>query len=149
MVMFRLTWALHHPFTAPHPEDMKDLSSARALAYDMIGGGSLRIYRCDIQQKVLETIGISPQQRYHTWCCSDIKESKHHCVSMFYFLVFPSTDGGIAYGLDGLIMLLAGANSVRRDVIAFPKTTTAQCALTRVPLEVDPEQLKELAFQMQ
>lgn len=132
--------ALHHPFTAPNPEDMRNLSTARALAYDMvyngveIGGGSLRIYKREVQERVLDIVGISAKQA---------EEKFGYLLEAFDMGAPPH--GGIAYGLDRLVMLLADASSIR-DVIAFPKTTTAQCALTRAPSEVDPQQLKDVAF---
>ena len=130
--------ALHHPFTAPHPDDINDVKTARAQAYDLvfngyeIGGGSLRIYQRDVQEKVFEAIGLSDEE-------ADNKFG--FLLEAFEYGTPPH--GGIAYGLDRLVMLLAGEESIR-DVIAFPKTQQAKCLLTNAPSEVDKKQLKEL-----
>ncbi len=130
--------ALHHPFTAPNPEDIDDLTTARAVAYDLvfngyeIGGGSLRIYQPDVQAKVFETIGLSDEE-----AC----EKFGFFVDAFDFGAPPH--GGIAYGLDRLVMLMAEETSIR-DAIAFPKTQQARCLLTQAPSKVDEHQLKEL-----
>ena len=130
--------ALHHPFTAPNPEDLDDLPNARAVAYDMvlngteIGGGSLRIYQRDIQEQVFTAIGLSDEEA---------REKFGFLMDAFEFGTPPH--GGIAYGLDRLVMLMAGEESIR-DTIAFPKTQNARCLLTDAPAGVDIKQLKEL-----
>ncbi|NEP63492.1 MAG: aspartate--tRNA ligase, partial [Symploca sp. SIO2G7] len=130
--------ALHHPFTAPNANDIDDLTTARAVAYDLvlngceIGGGSLRIYQPDLQAKVFETIGLSDEEA---------RDKFGFFTEAFDFGAPPH--GGIAYGLDRLIMLMAEESSIR-DAIAFPKTQQARCLLTQAPSKIDQRQLKEL-----
>ncbi|MBW4513911.1 MAG: aspartate--tRNA ligase [Timaviella obliquedivisa GSE-PSE-MK23-08B] len=130
--------ALHHPFTAPFPEDAHDLKTARAQAYDLVfngfevGGGSLRIYQPEMQKQVFEAIGLSDEEAQNKF---------GFLLEAFEFGTPPH--GGIAYGLDRLVMLLASEESIR-DAIAFPKTQQARCLLTNAPSEVDTKQLKEL-----
>ena len=134
--------AIHHPFTAPNPEDFildqPLTASTRALAYDLImngtevGGGSLRIYQRQVQEQVFKAIGLTDQQA---------KDKFGFLLEAFEYGTPPH--GGIAYGLDRLVMLLAGADSIR-EVIAFPKTQQARDLLTEAPSTVDESQLKEL-----
>lgn len=130
--------AIHHPFTAPYPEDLDHLPTARAQAYDLvwngveIGGGSLRIYQREVQEKVFRILGLSAEEA---------RDKFGFLLDAFEFGTPPH--GGIAYGLDRLVMLLAGEDSIR-DVIAFPKTQQAKCLLTGAPSGVEPKQLQEL-----
>jgi aspartyl-tRNA synthetase len=130
--------ALHHPFTAPLPEDRHDLKTARAQAYDLvyngleIGGGSLRIYEPELQQAVFAAIGLSEAEAQNKF---------GFLLDAFNYGTPPH--GGIAFGLDRLVMLMSGEESIR-DTIAFPKTQQARCLLTQAPSDVDAKQLKEL-----
>jgi aspartyl-tRNA synthetase len=130
--------AIHHPFTAPLPEDRHDLKTARAQAYDLvyngleIGGGSLRIYEPELQQSVFTAIGLSEAEAQNKF---------GFLLDAFNYGTPPH--GGIAFGLDRLVMLMSGEESIR-DTIAFPKTQQARCLLTQAPSDVDGKQLKEL-----
>ncbi len=136
--------ALHHPFTAPHPEDAPLLDShplqAKTLAYDLVlngfelGGGSIRIHSPRMQEKVFDLLKISKvEAREKFGFLLDALESG------------APPHGGIALGLDRLIMLLGQTESIR-DTIPFPKTQKAQCLMTHAPSSVSPEQLQELSI---
>ncbi|MFJ7727061.1 aspartate--tRNA ligase [Neobacillus sp. NPDC097160] len=135
-------YAAHHPFTMPFREDLEyldsDPSKVRAQAYDLVlngyelGGGSLRIFERPIQEKMFSVLGFSPE---------DAKEQFGFLMNAFEYGTPPH--GGIALGLDRLVMLLAGSTNLR-DTIAFPKTASASCLLTNAPGEVSEAQLKEL-----
>ncbi len=134
--------AMHHPFTAPRDEDLpllvSDPGKVYAKAYDMvlngteIGGGSIRIHRKEVQKQVFSAIGLTEEQAL---------EKFGFMMNAFEYGAPPH--GGIAFGLDRLIMIMAKRDSIR-DVIAFPKTQSAACIMTQAPNDVDEKQLREL-----
>ena len=136
--------AMHHPFTAPMEEDadkiLTDKANVRARAYDIVlngcelGGGSIRINTPEMQEKAFEALGISE---------ADIEERFGHLVNAFKYGAPPH--GGLAYGLDRLVMLMTGADSIR-DVIAFPKVQTAADLMMGCPDVVDQKQLDDLSI---
>src|SRR5882757_5816987 len=139
--------AVHHPFTRPKTEDMplleqKKLGEMRADAYDIvlngveIGGGSIRIHEPELQAKIFEALGVSAE---------DQQAKFGHLLRAFHLGAPPH--GGIALGLDRLVMLICGEESIR-DVMAFPKNNRGQELMTQSPAEVDPKQLRELGIQL-
>jgi aspartyl-tRNA synthetase len=138
--------ALHHPFTAPKESDLDKLESdpgnCLSRAYDMIlngtevGGGSQRIYRQEVQAAVFRQLGISDEEANEKFGFL-LDALKYGCPP----------HGGIAFGLDRLVMLMTGASSIR-EVMAFPKTQTAACLLTNAPSRVADPQLRELGIKL-
>ncbi len=138
--------AVHHMFTSPRPEDLEMLSSdplkVKARAYDLVlngtevGGGSIRIHRRDWQEMMFERVGMSLEEA---------TEKFGYMLEAFEYGTPPH--GGIAFGIDRLLMIMAGRQSIR-DVIAFPKTQSAACPLTGAPSVVNPRQLRELSLKI-
>lgn len=134
--------AMHHPFTSPREEDLDlletDPAAVRARAYDLvlngveIGGGSIRIHRREVQEKMFDAIGLTQEEAF---------EKFGFLLEAFEFGTPPH--GGIAIGFDRLVMLLAGKKSIR-EIIPFPKTASAACLMTAAPGLVEPSQLREL-----
>ena len=137
----------HHPFTMPMEEDLQYIDSdpgrVRAKAYDIvlngneIGGGSVRIFNQDIQSKMFEVLGFTPEQA---------QEQFGFLLEAFKYGVPPHA--GLAYGLDRLVMLMAKQDSIR-DVIAFPKVKDASDLMTEAPSPVDAKQLDELGLEVE
>jgi aspartyl-tRNA synthetase len=138
--------AVHHPFTRPKTEDIPlmeagQYTKVRAVAYDVVlngvelGGGSIRIHERDLQSKLFEVLGIGPEEQQHKF---------GHLLRAFSFGAPPH--GGIALGLDRLVMLIAGADSIR-EVMAFPKNNRGVDLMTNSPIEIDFKQLRELYLQ--
>jgi len=139
--------ACHHPFTGPHPDDLDlletDPGRCRAQAYDIIlngfelGGGSIRIHDAETQARMFKAIGMS------------LEEARDQFGFLLEALAYGAPPhGGIALGLDRLVMLLVGASNIR-EVIAFPKTAQARCLMTSAPSDVNPRQLKDLGIQVE
>jgi aspartyl-tRNA synthetase len=133
--------SVHHPFTSPATTDL-DPRTAKARAYDIVlngfelGGGSIRIHRPEVQRKVFEVLGLTPEEA---------EEKFGFLLQAFRYGVPPH--GGIAFGFDRIVMLLAGKENIR-EVIAFPKTQTGADPLTGAPAEVAPEQIRELGIRV-
>jgi len=138
--------ALHHPFTAPatdNPDELQaDPGGMLSRAYDMVlngtelGGGSVRIHKMEMQQQVFRLLGIDEQEAEDKFGFL-LTALKYGCPP----------HGGIAFGLDRMVMLMAGASSIR-DVMAFPKTQTASCLLTQAPAPVSERQLRDLSIRL-